>query len=783
MPLGSNLPPSDKTEFVAASIGIVFDREGSFWISTIGFGMLRVAHPQELAGRSYDVASQALDRRVETFTSREGLTDATVTAILEDREGNIWAGTNVGLDCFRKGNLAPFVSPIPLVQTMLSARDGGRMSIFSGDRIIDTGQADQSTISTVPELKLYAYRDPKGVVWWSGNGYASRVQAGHIVRIPPKTAKAPFRLFPLLTEDFDGVVWGAVQYEGIFYLKDDVWRRLATSPEIAQSDPTAAFTDGTGRVWFGFGSGGALVVIEKNTLRVVTPNGQSPVGHVVTSIQGRGHHLWIGGAKLVYFDGNSFHEVIPFDSDAFNVCGIEEISDGSLWLCENRGVIHIPAPEVRKFLTNFSARVHYELYDSADGLPGSFHDATARTREVEGTDGRLWFVATKGVAWLDPAAVSRNLLPPPVAIRFVDADGKQYKAGNDLEFPPRVANLRIAYTALSLSVPSRVRFRYKLEGIDRDWQDPGTRREAFYTRPGPGKYLFRVIACNNDGVWNDAGTSLAFLILPAYYQTIWFQIVCLSAGLVLLWALYQLRVRHLQRQYAIGLEARVNERTRIARELHDTLLQTFSASLLRFQSVSKMLPARPEEAKQRVENAIEQASAAIAEGRDAVHQLRIGGLASGDLAEPIKSFLSELIGSTERQNPPEVRVHVEGAPRDLSPTVRDEVYRIATEALRNALRYASATAIEVDIRYSDRHLRLRVRDNGIGMESSVLESGRLPGHWGLHGMRERAHLLGANLELWSQVNSGTEVELTVPAAKAYLKPASRWSIFASRWSN
>jgi hypothetical protein len=394
------------------------------------------------------------------------------------------------------------------------------MWISSSGHLLEIPATGKSIVRRLDDLYLYAYRDPKGIAWWSGNGFVARLDGNRVVRIPPRTIKAPFRALPYLAEDHNGTIWAAVQSEGIFYLKGDAWHRFETPPNIAKLAPYAAYTDWMGRVWFGFDGGGSLVTVADGKLTVVAASGTSPVGSVVASIQGRGKHIWIGGTKLVYFDGNDFHEVVPFDADAFKVHAIQETPDGSLWLAESRGVVHIPSPEVTKFQGNYSHRVQYDLYDSADGLPGSFHDASVRSREVEGSDGRLWFAATKGVAWLDPTSISKNTLPPPVSIRSVEADGKRYPPEASLVIPPRSANLKIAYTALSFSVPSRVHFRYKLEGIDSDWQEAGGRREAFYTRLAPGKYRFRVIARNNDGLWNEQGATLDFMIAPAWFQTI-----------------------------------------------------------------------------------------------------------------------------------------------------------------------------------------------------------------------------------------------------------------------
>jgi len=318
-----------------------------------------------------------------------------------------------------------------------------------------------------------------------------------------------------------------------------------------------------------------------------------------------------------------------------------------------------------------------------------------------------------------------------------------------------------------------------LEGHDAAWQEPGTRRQAFYNDLRPGHYRFRVIACNNDGVWNQTGDVLAFSILPAYYQTTWFYALCAAGLLLLLWLLYQYRLRQLQHQFNIGLEAQVSERTRIARELHDTLLQSFNGLLLRFQTVSNLLPSRPEEAKSRIDSVIEEGSGAISEGRDAVHELRSLGLMTSDLAQSIRNFAKELLDNFPSKNLPELHVQVGGSPKDLNPVVRDEAYRFVAEALRNALRHAEAHQIEVEIRYDEEHLKLRIRDDGKGIDKDVLNKEYAPGHWGLRGMRERAKLIGANFEIWSEPGSGTEIELKIPSANAYAKPNSaRWSFFS-----
>jgi signal transduction histidine kinase len=294
-----------------------------------------------------------------------------------------------------------------------------------------------------------------------------------------------------------------------------------------------------------------------------------------------------------------------------------------------------------------------------------------------------------------------------------------------------------------------------------------------------------VAACNNSGVWNEAGTFLDFSIAPMYYQTAWFRLSCVATFLALLWALYQSRVHQLARQFNVGLEARVNERTRIARELHDTLLQNLHGLLFRFQAARNMLPRRTEEAMEALDGAIMRTEQAIAESRDTIKDLR---------SERVTSDLAELLTQTGREletaadangNPPIFRVIVEGEQQTLSPAIQDEVYRIARELLRNAFQHALARRIEAEIRYDHHLLRVLIRDDGKGMDPKVLKEGGQPGHWGLPGVRERAKQIGARLDFWSEAGAGTEVQLTVPVSIGSERPrdGSRFRLFGKSKSH
>ena len=457
-----------------------------------------------------------------------------------------------------------------------------------------------------------------------------------------------------------------------------------------------------------------------------------------------------------------------------------EDDDRSLWLYTACGLVRIARSELDAWIADPSRRVQPTVWDAADGVtlrsvsPASFGPPVTKS-----TDGKIWIMPGEGIQVVDPRHLADNKLPPPVHIEQIVADNKTYWQNlpdapvPKLRLPPRIRDLEIDYVGLSLVAPEKMKFRVKLEGQDKDWRVPVNPRHAHYTNLPPGPYRFRVVAANNSGVWNEQGDTLEFSVLPAYYQTNWFRAICAAAFTALLWAAYQYRVRRLQHDFEMTLEARVGERTRIARDLHDTLLQSFHGLLLRFQTVSVLLPERPIEAKEKLESAIEQAAGAITEGRDAVQGLRASTVERNDLALAISTLGAEFENDSSNHRPATFRVSVEGQARDLHPILRDEIYKIATEALRNAFHHAHAKQVEVEIRYDHDQFRLRVRDDGKGIDAAVLASHGLEGHYGLRGMRERATLIKGKLAVWSEVNEGTEVELRVPASAAYTTDRKR----------
>ena len=379
----------------------------------------------------------------------------------------------------------------------------------------------------------------------------------------------------------------------------------------------------------------------------------------------------------------------------------------------------------------------------------------------------------KGIQVVDPRHLADNKLPPPVHIEQIVADNKTYwqnvpsAAVSSVRLPARIRDLQIDYTALSLVEPEKVQFRVKLEGQDKEWRVPVNSRHAHYTNLPPGPYRFRVIASNNSGVWNEQGDTLEFSIAPAYYQTGWFRALCVAVLMASLWAAYQLRVRQLRREFNMAIEARVSERTRIARELHDTLLQSLQALLFQYQAARNLFAAGSERAMPVLDASLDRTEQAIAESRDAIRDIRSDTVAQNALPELLTRAGSELAQSHADQDVPTFGLTVEGERRTLTPTIREETYRIALELLRNAFRHAKAHRIETEIRYDDDMLRLRIRDDGKGMDLKILQ-GDGSGHWGLRGVRERAQRIGAKLDVWSEAGAGAEFQLTVPAGIAYV---------------
>ena len=737
------------------ALGATVDGDGSFWIATPGNGVRRLVHGPSATSDAAAAAS-------EGFTEAQGLTSDYVQSVLEDREGNFWFGTAGGLDRFRVANLTPAPFPKGAHDFALVTDNAG--SLWAGTRNqpllrLRNGRLEPTGVE---EFFSCAYRDPTGLLWFGNRNGLWRGEGDQLALETALPALAKASSVQAITRDGSGTLWISLNVPGVFKYTNGHWEHVRDAFELlTRASPLTLVSDREGRVWMGF-SHNRIVRAAGDTMRLYDNEAGLDVGNVTAMYPG-GDGLWVGGERgLAVADGERFRAVLATDADALRgISGIVDTAAGDLWLHGSRGAMRLTASERARAVRDPLYAVKLELYDVLDGMPGAPAQFRPLPSLVAGAGGQLWFATTGGVVSLDPQRLTRNLLPPPVLIRSVDAGEGSVPALAERDFPAGTSALRIRYTATSLSVPERVRFRYRLIGQDDSWQDAGTRREAAYTNLAPGDYRFQVIAANDSGVWNQEGAAIDLHIAPRLHQTLAFRIACVLAAAVALCLLYLWRLRQLAARLRLQSETRHLERERIARELHDTLLQSVQGLLLRFQAAAHTLPDGT--TRDALEGVLDRAEQTLAEGRDRVRDLRVDPPADCDLLRALTLF------AQENADPGQLhfRAVVAGATQRLPPLAYEEVYRIAREGLLNAFRHAQARNVELEIEYAPTGLRLLLRDDGRGIDEEVLRAGGRAGHFGLHGMHERAARLGARLTLWSKPGLGTEWELMLPAAIAY----------------
>jgi signal transduction histidine kinase/ligand-binding sensor domain-containing protein len=761
----------------------LLDRNKSLWISYDDKPIV-MRLPKESLGGDLNRASPAGSESYDIYPFE--------MAQMVDREGNIWFGDNKGIHRFSYSPLNRQEFPKDALGNLdfaVAPDDNGAVWITSRTDIPKANlyyvSGGKAQLRLPQVISAFAYRAPDRTLWFSGAGCLWHLVGHDFVRVNlPREMANQFYSLQTITGDQQGRIWVSFGRHGLYRLADGIWTPYGGRDDLPKTGASIIeFTDSLGRVWFGYLKN-QLAVLDGERVRVFGPSDGLQVGAIL-AIHGRGSEIWIGGEfGLEQFDHGRFHNIQAMDDELLRgISGIVETANGDLWLNAISGIFHVRKAEISAALTDPNYRVKGEHFGRREGVPGTPAQLRPLPTAIEGTDGRLWFTFGNGVVWLDPAAYSeKRTVPPPITIQSVAADDKSYAPASHLFLPAHTSSVQISYSAVSLTDPEAIRSRYKLKETDKDWHEAAAGTPVTYRNLPPGSYHFSVETSDTNGAWSDAAATTEFTILPAFYQTGWFIALCVVSAVAFLYMLYMLRVRQLARQYGMRLEERVGERTRIARDLHDTLLQTFHGLLLRFQTVSQLLPARPEEAKQKLDNAIDQAAEAMTEGRDAVQGLRSSTVETNDLAVAIRTIGEELAADETNQSFAVFQVEVEGTPRNLQPILRDEVYRLAGEALRNAFWHAQARRIEVEIRYDEKQFRLRVRDDGKGIDPKVLgEEGR-EGHYGLHGMRERAKLVGGKVAVWSKRYSGTEVELTIPASIAYATATRRHSWLSEKLS-
>ena len=686
------------------------DREGSLWLGTESAG-LDMVH----------------DQKFTTYTTADGLSNDLVRSVIQDRDGSMWIGTNGGgLNHFKNSRFSTLAAANGLSSDIVLALGTNR----SGDLWVGTPDGldrirdGRITVFTSADgladdfvRSLYAASD--GSLWVSTRRGLSHLQNGRFTTYSKMDGLGSDLVGAVVEDrDHDHSLWiGTLGGLTHFDVNRNKFTTLTSHDGLSGNVITALYTDQKGSLWIGTSQGGL------NRLR---------------------------DGKLTAYPPEITH--LPE-----SIYAILEDAIGNLWLTSSTGIYRVAKEDLNGFADHKSTSIAVTVYGTADGMKIAEASSGGHPAAWKLTDGAMWFATLKGVAAVDPEHLTRNMVPPPVAISEVLIDDQPVAIPGPLTIAPGAGRFEFHYTALSFIAPQKVRFRYKLEGFDRDWIDAGSRRIAYYTNLPPRRYSFRVFACNNDGVWNEAGATLDLRLRPRFYQTYWFYLV-LAAGLALLtYEVYRWRLR----QAELRFDAVLSERGRIAREIHDTLAQGLVGISVQLELVNRMLASSVESARTQLDRARALVRDSIAEARTSIWDLR----SQATQTEDFPSRLSRMTTSATENSVPRIKVKakVSGTYRPLAPKTEAELLRIAQEAVTNSVRHAKPTQIAIELRFELRELQMIIYDNGCGFDGQPHPQSSGPdGHFGLMGMRERAEQIGGTFAIDSAPGKGTQISILVP---------------------
>jgi ligand-binding sensor domain-containing protein/anti-sigma regulatory factor (Ser/Thr protein kinase) len=721
------------------------DSKGVIWIGTPG-GLGRLK-----------------DGKLSSYKATQGLSDDIVLAVFEDREGSLWIGTEVGgLNRMRDEKFTSYDTREGLTNEMVwTIREGRDQSVWIGtnggglNRLKDGKFTHYTTGDGLASNIVRAlFEDRSGALWVGTPNGLSRARDGKIDTFTVEDGLSSNAVWAI-EEDAEGTLWIGT-LGGLTRLKDGAFSVYTVKDGLTDDAVISLCAGREGSLWIGTRAGGlnkmaggrfsaylAKEWLPEDSIRAVHEDDEGTV--------------WIGTRRsgLSRLRDGEFTTYTTKEG-LFDDCVFQVIEDErrDLWISSPKGVFRVSKDDLNTFARTDrnGGRLSSVSYNTADGMPSS--ECTGGqpsgwlTRE-----GKLWFATVKGVAVIDPRSVSVNEIVPGVVIENAIIDQTPIELTENLELAPGKERYEFHFTALSLVAPGKVRFRYRLEGFDRDWVDAGTERVASYTHIPPGDYTFKVLACNNDGIWNETGASLDFRLKPYFYQTYWFYSVCAAAIALVGLGVYRLRVRRIKGEFTAVLE----ERNRMAREIHDTLAQGFVGIALQLQAVEKALSDAPDTARQHLGLAQSMVSHSLVEARRSVWDLRAQALESSDLATALSATAKQMTEGTVVR----AEVRVVGESRRLSANIENNALRIGQEGLTNSLKHAGAQQVIIELNYEEDCLCLSVKDDGRGFDTEgVLKTA--DGHFGLLGIRERVEHLGGRLVLESRPGQGTEIEVTIP---------------------
>ncbi|MGB2635331.1 MAG: two-component regulator propeller domain-containing protein [Candidatus Acidiferrum sp.] len=740
-------------EGVAASLAhvqvlsAIRDRDSNIWFGTAK-GLIRLS-PEGVA--------------LDTANPRSS---GPVNALFEDREGNIWSGGPQGIDRLRDSAF------ITYSVSGLTSESGGPVYVDQAGRVwfapyegglqwlAGEKNGDVTTAGLAQDV-VYSIAGDEGDLW------VGRQQGG-LTRLRFSNGSLSARTYTqadglaqnsvyAVYESRDGTVWAGTLSGGVSQYKDGRFKTYTTADGMSSNTVTAIAETADGTMWFATPNG--ISEFDKGRWRVLRVSDGLPEDSVNCLSPDLSGVLWIGTASgLAFLRSGRLQTPVGLPTSLHEqILGIAEDRNGWLWISTSSHVLRL---EREKLLGGTLTDADIREYGLEDGLKGT--EGVKRFQSViADKKGNIWFSMNRGLSVVDPTRATPDSAPALVHIDGVTVDGNKIDIHDSLRLTGPHRTITFSYKALSLSVPERVRYKYKLEGFDEGWSNPIPAREAIYNNLNSGSYRFRLLASSSEGAWNSGESDVAFQIAPQYWQTWWFRLTAALVVALIILLIFRLRMRQLAAQLNMRFEERLSERTRIAQELHDTLLQGFMSASMHLHVADDCLPA-DSPAKPLVTRTLQLMTRVIEEGRNTVRGLRSSDAGQQNLEEAFTRLQQELAPSGHA----EFRVLIEGTPRPLRPVIRDEIYSIGREALTNACRHSKATEIIVEIEYSGNQLNVLVRDNGIGINPDVLRSGR-DGHWGLPGMRERADRIGARLRLLSRAAAGTEVELSIPSRIAF----------------
>lgn len=735
---------------------LAFDRGGGLWGTTASVGVFHIPAPlASLPGRS---------AAPPTFNAVNGLTSDFTYGAFIDREGSIWIATDGGIDQFRRAAATqePAIPADPIHGLAITTASDGSVYISSSLALFRTtpGEGPRRVLALSPgDLSMCPARE--GGIWIVQPGRLLRVRGD---RAEPVSGHPGNEIPTNCVEDRQGRLWVALVDRGLVWRDAHGWHDAGGALGNRQAWDMIATPSGD----LAFTSPPDLAILQGNRLSVMKGLGAAMIAAGMRDIFLSDNHglVRIRDGRVARLEEARFPWVALLR-------GLVQTPRGETWMIGRTAISRVSTAALDRAFDDPRAPLERSLFNAQDGLASQTqHGGFTGIQAEVGGDGRVWFLNRQGAAWFDPARLERNALAPPVRIRSLVSNGWTWRDPGNLVLPAGTRALDIAYAGLSLAVPQRVRFRYQLEGVDEHWIDAGARRMASYTNLGPGRYRFRVIAANNDGVWNRAGATLTLEIRPTFVQSWPFKLLSAAALLALVWLAYSMRVRVVAGRIRLRMAERFEERERIARELHDTLLQAIQSLTLRFQLAVDDLPPK-EPGRPSLIQAIDTADRVIAEGRDRVHDLR--SREGGDIEQVVR----DLIAQQDFATCVHAGVTIHGTPRAMDPLALDEITRIAGEALFNIRRHAEATRVVAEIRHGPSFV-LRIADDGIGIDPELAAKGR-QGHFGLAGMRERARKLRGSLSLRPLPDRGTELVLTIPAAIAY--KSERRRLLPRLWSS